>query len=184
LPAHFLHEKHYDQPTPRPLHSFFAVSKSLSHSGPIAHLHEVTQTGTLMANQSPVPSDDGGEELLEGTDIPSLPPSGPRKLVRPSLPEGARTRRSYSRRDTPLLIHQQSAPAQGRAESSHAEAFYLQKQMQSQTHLIFMLEGGDRVEGAIEWYDADTIKVRNGATRTLIYKTSIKYLYKAGDQHP
>jgi sRNA-binding regulator protein Hfq len=137
-----------------------------------------------MAIQSAVPSDDGGEELLEGADIPSLPPSGPRKLVRPSLPEGSRNRRSYTRRDTPLLIHQQQQSASARAESSHAEAFYLQKQMQSQTHLIFMLEGGDRVEGAIEWYDADTIKVRNGNTRTLIYKTSIKYLYKAGDQHP
>ena len=137
-----------------------------------------------MANQSAVPSDDGGEELLEGVDIPSLPPSGPRKLVRPILPEGARIRRSYSRRDTPLLIHQQMPAAQGRAESSHAEAFYLQKQMQAQTLMIFMLEGGDRVEGAIEWYDVDTIKVRHGKIRTLIYKTSIKYLYKAADQHP
>jgi sRNA-binding regulator protein Hfq len=156
----------------------------LSPSGPIAHLHEVTPTGTLMANQSPVPSHDGDEELLEGAAIPSLPPSGPRKLVRPTLPEGARNRRSYSRRDTPLLIHQQPQTAPARAESSHAEAFYLQKQMQSQTPLIFMLEGGDRVEGTIEWYDADTIKVRHGNIRTLIYKTSIKYLHKAGDQHP
>lgn len=137
-----------------------------------------------MANQSAIPSDDGGEELLEGAGIPSLLPSGPRKLVRPSLPEGARNRRSYARRDTPLLIHQQPQVASGRAESSHAEAFYLQKQMQLQTQLIFMLEGGDRVEGAIEWYDVDTIKVRHGNVRTLIYKTSIKYLYKAGDQHP
>jgi sRNA-binding regulator protein Hfq len=137
-----------------------------------------------MANHSAVPSDDGGEELLEGADIPSLPPSGPRKLVRPTLPDGVRNRRSYARRDTPLLNHQQPQPADGRAESSHAEAFYLQKQMQSQTPLIFMLEGGDRVEGAIEWYDAGTIKVRHGRIRTLIYKTSIKYLYKAGDQHP
>jgi sRNA-binding regulator protein Hfq len=138
-----------------------------------------------MANHSAVPSDDGGEELLEGAAIPSLPPSGPRKLVRPILPEGARSRRSYPRRDTPLLIHQQQQPsAQGRAESSHAEAFYLQKQMQSQTQMIFMLEGGDRVEGAIEWYDVDPITVRRGNIRTLIYKTSIKYLYKAGDQNP
>jgi sRNA-binding regulator protein Hfq len=152
--------------------------------GPIAHLHEVTQTGTLMANQSAVPSHDGDEELLEGAAIPSLPPSGPRKLVRPTLPEGARNRRSYSRRDTPLLIHQQPQTASARAESSHAEAFYLQKQMQSQTLMIFMLEGGDRVEGAIEWYDVDTIKVRNGSVRTLIYKASIKYLHKAGDPHP
>lgn len=137
-----------------------------------------------MANHSVVPSDDGGEELLEGAAIPSLPPSGPRKLVRPSLPEGVKNRRSYSRRDTPLLIHQQPQSANGRSESSHAEAFYLQKQMHSQTHMIFMLEGGERVEGAIEWYDADTIKVRHGSVRTLIYKAAIKYLYKLGDQHP
>jgi sRNA-binding regulator protein Hfq len=137
-----------------------------------------------MANQSAVPSHDGDEEPLEGAAIPSLPPSGPRKLIRPTLPEGASRRRSYSRRDTPLMIHQQPPPAHGRTESSHAEAFYLQKQMHAQTHMIFMLEDGDRVEGAIEWYDVDTIKVRNGNIRTLIYKAAIKYLYKAGDQHP
>jgi sRNA-binding regulator protein Hfq len=134
-----------------------------------------------MANQSAVPSHDEGEDLLEGATIPSLPPSGPRKLVRPILPEGAKKRRSYSQRDTPLLIHQQPQPATGRAESSHAEAFYLQKQMHSQTPMIFMLENGDHVEGVIEWYDVDTIKVRRGSVRTLIYKTAIKYLYKASD---
>jgi sRNA-binding regulator protein Hfq len=137
-----------------------------------------------MANQSAVPSPDEGEELLEETSIPSLPPSGPRKLIRPSLPPGVKDRRSYSRRDTPLLTHQQQPASNGRAESTHAEAFYLQKQMQSQTHMVFMLEDGDRVEGAVEWYDTDTIKIRNGSVRTLIYKASIKYLYKAGDQHP
>jgi sRNA-binding regulator protein Hfq len=47
--------------------------------------------------------------------------------------------------------------------------------------MVFMLEGGDQVEGAIEWYDTDTIKVRNGNVRTLVYKAAIKYLYKAGD---
>lgn len=81
------------------------------------------------------------------------------------------------------MAHQQQA-ANGRAESSHAEAFYLQKQMHSQTIMVFMLEDGDQVEGAIEWYDTDTIKVRNGNLRTLIYKAAIKYLYKAADQHP
>jgi sRNA-binding regulator protein Hfq len=138
-----------------------------------------------MANQSAVPSDEG-EERLEGAAIPSLPPSGPRKLVRPTLPAGIGSRRSYSRRDTPLLTHQQQpvAAASARAESSHAEAFYLQKQMHSQTLMVFMLEGGDRVEGAIEWYDTDTIKIRNGSVRTLIYKSAIKYLHKAAEQHP
>jgi sRNA-binding regulator protein Hfq len=48
--------------------------------------------------------------------------------------------------------------------------------------MVFMLEGGDRVEGCIEWYDTDTIKIRNGSVRTLIYKSAIKYLYKAAER--
>jgi sRNA-binding regulator protein Hfq len=133
-----------------------------------------------MANHSAVPSHDEGDELLQGATIPSLPPSGPRKLVRPILPLEVRNRRSYVRRETPLLLHQQAPVANGRA-CSPAEPFYLQKQMHSQTRMVFMLEDGDRIEGAIEWYDTDTIKVRNGNVRTLIYKTAIKYLYKACD---
>jgi sRNA-binding regulator protein Hfq len=137
-----------------------------------------------MANQSAVSSDDDDGPLPESA-IPALPLSGPRKLVRPNLPEGARARRSYARRDTPLLIHQQQTqPATSRAANSHAEAFYLQKQTHSQTPMIFVLEDGGRVEGIIEWYDADTIKVRNGSVRTLIYKSAVKYLYKAGESQP
>ncbi len=137
-----------------------------------------------MANQSAVPSHDEEDELVEGATIPSLPPSGPRKLIRPRLPEAIRNRRSYARRDTPLLIHQQPPPANNRQQSSHAEAFYLQKQMHSQIPMVFMLEGGDRIEGVIEWYDTDAIKVRNGNIRTLIFKPAIKYLHKAGESQP
>jgi len=68
-----------------------------------------------------------------------------------------------------------------RAESSHAEAFYFQKQIQSRTPMIFLLEDGERIEGVIEWYDRYSIKVRQGTVRTLIYKSCIKYLYKATD---
>jgi sRNA-binding regulator protein Hfq len=134
-----------------------------------------------MANQSAVPSHDGEEELPEGASIPSLPPSGPRKLIRPTLPEAIRNRHAYARRDTPLLIHQQPSSSSSRSQTSHAETFYLQKQMHSQTPMVFMLEGGDHVEGTIEWYDTDVIKVRNGSIRTLIYKAAIKYLYKASE---
>lgn len=134
-----------------------------------------------MANQSAVPSHDGEEELSEGVAIPSLPPSGPRKLIRPNLPEAVRNRRTFARRDTPLLIHQQPSSSASHTQSTHAETFYLQKQMHSQTAMVFMLEGGGHVEGVIEWYDTDAIKVRNGSVRTLIYKSAIKYLYKAGE---
>lgn len=64
--------------------------------------------------------------------------------------------------------------------ATNAEAFYFQKQVQTQTLMVFVLEDGEQVEGYIEWYDRDAIKVRNGP-RTLIYKSAIKYLYKAGE---
>ncbi len=62
----------------------------------------------------------------------------------------------------------------------NAELFYLQKQIQSQTPMVIVLEDGEVVEGCIEWYDRNTLKVR-GRWKTLIYKSAIKYMYKLGD---
>ncbi len=61
-----------------------------------------------------------------------------------------------------------------------AELFYLQKQIQLQTQMIFVMEDGARIQGVVEWYDRHSIKVR-GKSRVLIYKAAIKYLYKAGE---
>jgi sRNA-binding regulator protein Hfq len=62
----------------------------------------------------------------------------------------------------------------------HAELFYLQKQIQAQTPMVIVLEDGEHVEGCIEWYDRNSLKVR-GRTKTLVYKWAIKYMYKLGD---
>ncbi len=62
-----------------------------------------------------------------------------------------------------------------------AELFYLQKQIQTRTPMVIVLEDGEKIEGCIEWYDADSIKVR-GKTKVLVYKQAIKYMYKVGDQ--
>jgi sRNA-binding regulator protein Hfq len=61
-----------------------------------------------------------------------------------------------------------------------AELFYLQKQIQSQTPMVVVLEDGEKVEGCIEWYDRNTLKVR-GRAKTLVYKSAIKYMYKLCD---
>jgi sRNA-binding regulator protein Hfq len=66
------------------------------------------------------------------------------------------------------------------AVNRQAELFYLQKQIQLQTQMIFVLEDGARIQGVVEWYDRQSIKVR-GKSRVLIYKSAIKYLYKAGE---
>jgi sRNA-binding regulator protein Hfq len=64
---------------------------------------------------------------------------------------------------------------------SQAELFYLQKQIQSQTAMVLVLEDGELIEGCIEWYDRNTIKLR-GRAKTLVYKSAIKYMYKLGDR--
>ncbi len=108
----------------------------------------------------------------------------PRKLVRPRLPEHMAEPAKAPRRlrgAAPLARHEGHAPIQPRAATtaaSQAESFYFQKQMQTQTPMVFVLEDGESIQGVVEWFDRDTIKVRN-ATRTLIFKRSIKYLYKA-----
>ena len=66
------------------------------------------------------------------------------------------------------------------AANRHAELFYLQKQIQSQTPMVIVLEDGEHVEGCIEWYDRNSLKVR-GRFKTLVYKSAIKYMYKLGD---
>ena len=105
---------------------------------------------------------------------------GPRKLIRPTLPARALRDRNLGRRSDSMLAHHAALTTPSALESSHAEAFYFQKQMQTQTLMVFVLEDGETIEGHIEWYDKNAIKVRN-STRTLIYKSSIKYLYKAGE---
>jgi len=62
-----------------------------------------------------------------------------------------------------------------------AELFYLQKQIQAHIPMIVVLEDGEKIEGCIEWYDRNSLKLR-GRQKTLIYKSAIKYMYKAGDQ--
>jgi len=119
--------------------------------------------------------------------------SGQRRLIRPNL-----ALRSAPVRQTTIFGHGPALTARAMPDgtvedSSHAEVFYFQKQIQAQTRMIVMLENGDELEGVIEWYDRFAIKLRNvgrgglqsGArTRVLVYKESIRYIYKAGENLP
>jgi sRNA-binding regulator protein Hfq len=139
----------------------------------------VDPSGVTAAGPSARPTTQPGS-LANGTAL------GPRKLVRPTLPERAFGPRSISSRGpSPVLAHHTvlGSGSASTQESTHAEAFYFQKQVQTQTLMVFVLEDGEQIEGYIEWYDRNSIKVRNSG-RTLIYKSSIKYLYKAGENHP
>ncbi len=107
--------------------------------------------------------------------------AGPRKLVRPRLPESSLNRgKPARRRPAPLLTHQDVSISSSAQLGGQAEILYFQKQMQAQTLMVFVLDDGERIEGVIEWCDLHVIKVRH-TTRTMIYKSSIKYLYKASE---
>lgn len=131
---------------------------------------------------------------------PGSPPeaefSGQRRLIRPTL-----SMHAVASRQTALYGNGPALTARGtqsgpHEESSHAEVFYFQKQIQAQTRMIVVLENGEQLEGVIEWYDRYAIKMRNlghpngdgapssGRTRVLIYKDSIRYIYKAGENAP
>ena len=107
--------------------------------------------------------------------------NGTRKLVRPQLPSVERRRDPVHSEDP--LTHALLSDLHGTPESSHAEAFYFQKQMQQQTEMTVVLEDGEQLQGIIQWYDRCTVKMRVGRTRILAYKASIKYLYKTSDAH-
>lgn len=106
---------------------------------------------------------------------------GARKLIRPLLSAVARRRGPVHTEDP--LTHALVADNHGVPASSHAEAFYFQKQIQQQTEMTVVLEDGEELHGVLEWYDRCSIKLRGGRHRTLIYKSAIKYLFKTSDAH-
>jgi host factor-I protein len=67
-------------------------------------------------------------------------------------------------------------------DQTNAENFYYQKQMQSKTPMVIVLADDEEIHGVIEWYDKNCIKVnRVGAANLVIYKPSIKYMFKEGE---
>jgi RNA chaperone Hfq len=108
--------------------------------------------------------------------------NGTRKLVRPHLPPVERRRDPVHAEDP--LTHATIVDTHGALESSHAEAFYFQKQMQQQTEMTVVLEDGEQLRGIIQWYDKCVLKLKVGRSRVLVYKAGVKYLYKASEGHP
>jgi sRNA-binding regulator protein Hfq len=119
-----------------------------------------------------------------------------RKLIRPSL-----TRNDHGQ--APVGEQRRERPAHGERggdrggdrnrggggerkvappEQTNAENFYYQKQMQSKTPMVIVLCDDEEIHGVIEWYDKSCIKVnRTDGPNLMIYKPSIKYLYKEGE---
>ncbi len=108
---------------------------------------------------------------------------GNRKLIRPTLSREPReAARAGENGDRERRSNGGAAKKTPPPDQTHAENFYYQKQMQSKTPMVFVLQDGEEVHGIIEWYDKTCLKVtRNNSANLLIYKPSIKYIYKEGE---
>ena len=91
-----------------------------------------------------------------------------RKLIRPNLTE-------YKEKASRDSAKKKSHPS----FETFAENYYYLKQMNKKTQVAIVFTDGEIIEGYIEWYDKHCIKLnRNGQPNLLIYKSSIKYIYK------
>jgi sRNA-binding regulator protein Hfq len=63
-----------------------------------------------------------------------------------------------------------------------AENYYYLKQMSKKTCMAVVLLDGQMLEGYIEWYDRNCIKLnRDGAPNLLVYKNALKFIYKLSE---
>jgi host factor-I protein len=94
-----------------------------------------------------------------------------RKLIRPNLNE-------YKEKMSREPVKKKSHPP----SETYAENYYYLKQMNKRTLVTIVFSDGETTEGVIEWYDRNCIKLnRPDAPNLLIYKRSVKYIYKLED---
>lgn len=109
-----------------------------------------------------------------------------RKLIRPTLAREGRDMREPRTPSPDGNGERRTSAAAGKKtpppEQTHAENFYYQKQMQTKTPMVVVLQDGEELYGTIEWYDKHCIKLtRSGQPNVLVYKPAIKYMFKESE---
>jgi len=120
-----------------------------------------------------------------------------RKLIRPTLNRSDVNHNSHGYGPTALGERRPERPERGErgdrgdrnggrkqppTESTNAENFYYQKQMQSKTPMVVVLLDDEEIHGTIEWYDKSCLKLCRGTQpNVVVYKPAIKYMYKEGE---
>ena len=104
-----------------------------------------------------------------------------RKLIRPKLTEVqsrtqvTTTTRELSEMSSGTVSRRKQIPP----EQTNAENFYYIKQMSAKTAVVVVMSDSEEVQGVIEWYDKDCIKVnRDNGPNLVVMKRYIKYIYK------
>jgi len=101
-----------------------------------------------------------------------------RRVLRAPLTESREKAHSTAKSASSTAPKKQIPPDQ-----TNAENFYYIKQMNTKTPMVIVLKDGEILHGVIEWYDKGSLKVnRDGAPNLLVYKSSIKYMYKDEDE--
>lgn len=94
-----------------------------------------------------------------------------RKLIRPNLSE---VKDKMSRETSKKKLNPPYETA--------AENYYYLKQMNKKTPMAVVFQDGETIEGYLEWYDKNCIKLnRENAPNLLIFKNNIKYMYKLNE---
>jgi len=111
-------------------------------------------------------------------------PEAPDPDIRPVRPtHGGHPSPSHPGRPGPHGPYaSQNQPQQKKAyppTDTGAENYYYLKQMSKKTPMAVVFQDGEHIEGYIEWYDRNCIKLnREGAPNLLVYKNALKYMYK------
>jgi sRNA-binding regulator protein Hfq len=154
------------------LDSSAAVARAQEKKGPEVDAPSGGEPGTLVEHEGFT-----NRKLIR----PSLQNRAERSMPRPPRgPEvGERSAGPAERAERPASQARKSAPP----EQTHAENFYYQKQIQAKTPMVVVLNDGEEIRGIIEWYDRNCIKINRtgGQPNLLIYKPSIKYLFKESE---
>jgi sRNA-binding regulator protein Hfq len=113
--------------------------------------------------------------------------SGPRERPEGSAPRPPQHRTGGGPSQARESSSAAAAAAMGRKKipqaETNAEIFYYKKQMDVHTQMVIVLRDGEEIEGTIEWYDRNALKInRKGAPNIMLLKHNIKYMYKAEDR--
>ncbi len=103
-----------------------------------------------------------------------------RRLIRPPLAQAVKEASGPRNPRVTAPAAKPVKPKQTPPDTTNAENFYYIKQMQAKTPMVVVLLDGEELHGYIEWYDKLCLKLtREDGPNLLVYKSYIKYLYKA-----
>lgn len=102
-----------------------------------------------------------------------------RKLIRPAMPTGSGGAAAQPAPERHKPERREKRGAIFTPETTHAEAYYFQKQIAARTRMTIKLKNGEEITGIISWYDRHCVKVeRSGKPDLLVYKEGIRFMHK------